>query len=41
MGVLYGVFLFKEIRGERNLVILILGFIATVSGTTLCGISKY
>ena len=41
MGVLYGVFLFKEIREKRNIIVLICGFVCTVGGTTLCGISKY
>ena len=41
MGVLYGVFLFKEICGVTNFVILSLGFVATIGGSALCGISKY
>jgi hypothetical protein len=41
MGVVYGVFLFKEICGITNFIILSMGFIATVIGSALCGISKY
>ena len=41
MGVVYGVFLFKEICGITNFIILSMGFTATVIGSALCGISKY
>jgi len=41
VGVLYGIFLFKEICGRRNFIILAFGFAATLIGSALCGVSKY
>lgn len=41
VGVLFGVFLYREIYGRRNFIILSLGFVANVVGTTLCAVSKY
>ena len=40
-GVLYGVFLFREIYGKRNFIVLAIGFVSTVGGNALVGISKY
>ena len=37
---LYGVILYKEVQGSRNLLLLVGGFTFTIVGGILCGISK-
>ena len=37
---LYGVLLYKEVKGRRNLLFLICGFSCTIAGSILCGLSK-
>ncbi|KAK3607088.1 hypothetical protein CHS0354_026296 [Potamilus streckersoni] len=37
---LWGLFVFKEIKGRRNLLILLLGFSFTITGAVLTGLSK-
>ncbi|KAL3879213.1 hypothetical protein ACJMK2_031520 [Sinanodonta woodiana] len=37
---LLGLFVFKEIKGRRNLLILLLGFASTITGAVLTGLSK-
>lgn len=37
---LWGVFLFKEVTGIRNFVILVIGFAFAIAGSICCGISK-
>jgi glucose uptake protein GlcU len=36
----YGIFLFKEIKGTKNFLILSFGFLFTLIGSILCGLSK-
>lgn len=40
IAALYGIFLFKEITGTKNFIILIFGFVFTINGAILCGLSK-
>jgi glucose uptake protein GlcU len=40
VATLYGILLFKEIKGKRNLIILGVGFLFTIVGSVLCGLSK-
>ncbi|KAK3576890.1 hypothetical protein CHS0354_012948 [Potamilus streckersoni] len=40
IAALIGLFVFKEIRGKRNLLILLLGFSVTITGALLAGLSK-
>lgn len=40
VSALYGVFLYKEIKGKKNYIILIVGFIVALTGLILCGLSK-
>jgi glucose uptake protein GlcU len=37
---LYGIFLYKEITGKRNFIILSCGFTFAIVGSLLCGLSK-
>lgn len=40
ISALWGIFLYKEIKGTRNFLILSVGFTCAVIGSILCGISK-
>ncbi|XP_006815713.1 transmembrane protein 144-like [Saccoglossus kowalevskii] len=40
IAAIWGVVVFKEIRGKRNLIILMVAFIITISGAVLSGLSK-
>ena len=40
ISALWGIFLYKEIKGMRNFLILGLGYLFTVAGSILCGVSK-
>lgn len=40
VGSLHGIFIFREIRGKRNIVILCIGFAFTLVGGILCGVSR-
>lgn len=40
ISAIWGVILFKEIKGTRNFVLLGCGFALAVAGSILCGISK-
>ena len=40
IATLYGIFLYKEIKGLRNYIILAFGFSFAIAGSTLCGFSK-
>ena len=37
---LYGIFLYKEVKGAKNFLILICGFSFAIAGSILCGLSK-
>ena len=36
---LWGVLVFKEIRGSKNLIILLVGFAVSITGSIFCGLS--
>jgi glucose uptake protein GlcU len=37
---LWGIFLYKEIKGRKNFIILAFAFTIAITGSILCGLSK-
>jgi glucose uptake protein GlcU len=40
ISAIWGVILFREIKGSRNFVLLGFGFALAIAGSILCGVSK-